>query len=164
MREKNKIKIVLSLLIAVAFLLPASSVMGSELKSIEKEKAGITTSNPNMKINAPELYGPDEVGILSLDDSGCFPIDVTAISVDGIDHESGDILATGTYPLDVTVCKTEWDPCMGIWSTVTVDDAQEGVDPAYTRLMVPLTISAMCDLDFVYFNFTLAAQPTSGWA
>jgi hypothetical protein len=166
MRGKNKIKIVLSLLIAVSFMLTSASVIGRVGNNIPTEKvnASVTStigtqtiaklSNDN-KLDRPTSLtriSPDGA-MIPLDDGGCFPVDVTAISLDGIDRDTGDIIATGTYPLDVQVCKTEWDPCCLKWTVFDIDDSQEGWGvPA--RPLHPVTIAVKCDVDYVYFNFT----------
>ena len=117
MREKNKIKIVLSLLIAVSFILPMSSVM-----------AGPTLSRDIVKADVPNAtIGKGEAGLWKgTTDSnsplvslapGPYPVDIVDISLDGINHDTDDIVAQGTYKLDVEACRTEFpleDPfCQG---------------------------------------------------
>ncbi|VVB62219.1 Uncharacterised protein [uncultured archaeon] len=167
MREKNKIKIVLSLLIAVAFLLPSASVLAGSPTSTETVKAStptkqvikLGTDNAQMiQMNVP-TNDPSP-----LDDEGCFPVDVTALSVNGHTLVDNAIYATGTYPLDMTVCKTQWDPaCMGVETLMIVDQLQEYTDPAYTRILTPLYVYATCFADHVVIRFYLPAG-VNGWA
>ena len=158
MREKNKIKIVLSLLIAVAFMLPAASVMGSSV-SIEKQASAIN----NGQFGQPELVTLNKDALVALDeDDGCYPVDITAISLGGIDHVSGDIIRTGTYPLDTDVCQTQFDPCIGIWTLVMVDPVQEG--PAVDgSILMPIEIYMMTDGTNLNFRFNnLGPTPVFG--
>ena len=52
--------------------------------------------------------GKVDIVIGDLPYNGPFPVAVTAISVDGIDRDTGDVIASGTYPLDVTVTRLLW--------------------------------------------------------
>jgi hypothetical protein len=168
MREKNKIKIVLSLLIALAFVLPTAGVMGVSNSSTELEKASTPTKNV-INVGTAEsaqiqVLLPQNEMAPTPDDEGCFPVDVTELSVDGVPIEDGDIIATGSYPIDMTVCKTEWDPeCMGVETLMIVDQLQEYTDPAYTRVLAPLYVYATCNVDNVVIRFYLPAG-VSGWA
>ncbi|VVB60604.1 Uncharacterised protein [uncultured archaeon] len=48
--------------------------------------------------------------IAPLSTASTFPIAVIAISVDGYDIDDDSSLKTGTHYLDVSICKTQWDP------------------------------------------------------
>jgi hypothetical protein len=148
MREKNKIKIVLSLLIAVAFLLPASSVIGSDVQSIDENKASAVKTLG--QYGEPEIMKLDSP-VIALDDDGCYPVDITAISLNGIYHESNDIIRTGVYELDTMVCQQLYDPCLGIWSLVAVDDEQEVLN---ANTMAPMEIYMMTDGTNLFINFS----------
>ena len=84
---------------------------------------------------------------------------MTAISVGGLDIESGDIIRTGTYPLDVTVCQTQYDPCIGIDTLLAIDGNQEGMGPVP---LVPMEVWAMVDGTFVTMHFVIPALPMPG--
>jgi len=167
MREKNKVKIVLSLLVAFAFMLPAASVLGSNTLT-EKVNAGDTQTKTTQTLvttdASPQSMSvqltPEEKQIAPLSDGGCWPVDVTAISMKGINITAGEILQTGTYPLDITVCKSDWDPCYGVWQHIQTDVVQEGQDNSNPgafsfRQLTPFSIVAMTDGTNVYFNLSL---------
>jgi hypothetical protein len=103
------------------------------------------------------------------DDLGCFPVGITKTSLGGINISNGDIYPTGTYPIDVWVCRPQYATCK--WYNYPADMVQEGgpmpvpPDPYFPVDLTPLMVSVFYDVNFVYFNFTLPSGVTwPGWS
>jgi len=168
---KRKIyKIGLSLLITAFFMLSSVSAVGwspaGEGDAGDTEIIEANISNAERDIDGRrsiEKISPD-TPYVSMDDDGCWPVDVTALSLDGEWIADDDIFPTGTYPIDIEVCKTEWCyDCVTNWQVIDIDDVLEGLDMTDPRPMTPVIIETKCDLDNVYFRFTSEGMlPTGG--
>lgn len=89
MRENNKIKIVLSLLIALAFILPAASAFVSSVEKVDARDGQKSVKNEKVGINEP----PESLGLLA-------PAIVTITGINLLPN-----MGTGDYDINVTLQK-----------------------------------------------------------
>jgi hypothetical protein len=164
-KPKNKMKIGLSLLISLVLIIQVVPVLAND--SIEIADAG-NNQIQTRPINEPMLADHTEFIVPDTDiqptmqgGDGCFPIDITAISVDGVWEP--EAIATGCYDIDVEVCKTEWSTHAMDWFVVINDTVQEGYSMTDPYDVHPLLVEAKCDPDYVYFRFTNWGKSRGNW-
>lgn len=165
MKEINrKIKLGICLLIVVAFILPSGSAIAGCPSCGEggQSKAGITGTTDS----AYRLITGDGSGALPLDDTGCWPVAVTSISLDGKNitgtSTSPTPIQKGEYAVDTWVSKTAWcyDTCT-VWHTFMTDIFQES--QAVGSILFPLVVDVKCDLTYVWIRFTNNGHDQSGY-